>query len=343
MTDRQAHLVGSLPGQDAEEAMRGALKRLSPWLTRLPDGETGDRRNWILHIIEGFRSHPDLELVKAGDWSDYDRTPRFRIRKGHRLFGASLDLGYLTAVESSLPAFDRVRTEFGHADLSFQVGIPGDFDMAMFTLGPAGALRHRSPFTEATVGQIRRIGSVLGERAVFQIEIPAELVLLARVPARARPAAARLIGGRVAALAAGAQAGTRFGVHLCLGDMNHRALGRLADARPLVALANAIAAAWPTDRPLEFIHAPLAAADNPPSLNPSFYAPLAQLSIARGVRFVAGFAHEDQSLEDQLQIRTMVDQEVGRPCDISTACGLGRRDAAAGVAALDRIRALTAA
>jgi hypothetical protein len=341
MSGRQAHLVGSLPGADAEEAMRSALGQLGPLLPRLPDGETGDRRNWIIHIIESFGSHPDLELVKRGDWSDYDRIPRLRIRKGHQLYGAGLDFGHVAAVEASLPAFDRLSAEFGRDDLAYQVGVPGDFDMAMFTLGPAAALRHRRPFTEATVSEIRRIHAILGERAVFQLELPAELVLLTRVPARGRPAAARLIARRISALAAGAAEGTRFGVHLCLGDMNHRALGRLSDAMPLVLLSNALSAAWPRARPLEYVHAALAAADRPPPLDPAFYAPLGRLRLPAQVRFVAGFAHEDQSLDDQLTIRSILDDRLddrpGGPADISTACGLGRRSPAAAKAAMERI------
>jgi hypothetical protein len=53
---RRAHLVGSIPAGSAEEAMRLAVKRLGPELDYLPDGETGIRRNWILGMIEGFRT-----------------------------------------------------------------------------------------------------------------------------------------------------------------------------------------------------------------------------------------------------------------------------------------------
>jgi hypothetical protein len=51
----------------------------------LPDGETGERRNWIISMLEAFRDHPVLEVAKDGDWSDYDKTPRFRIKAGERL------------------------------------------------------------------------------------------------------------------------------------------------------------------------------------------------------------------------------------------------------------------
>jgi hypothetical protein len=102
---RRAHLVGSIPAGSAAEAMRLAVQRLGPELDYLPDGETGVRRNWVIGMIEGFRTHNDLRLVKDGDWSDCDKTPRFALQPGHRLYGAALNLGIVAA----LAAMDRIK------------------------------------------------------------------------------------------------------------------------------------------------------------------------------------------------------------------------------------------
>jgi hypothetical protein len=340
MPDRHAHLVGSIPAADPASAMRLAMDALGPLLRTLPDGETGERRNWIIHVIESLRSHPDLELAKGGDWSDYDRTPRLRIRRGHRLYGATLDFGHVAAVQDSLPAFEQVRAESGRDDLAFQVGVPGDFDMAMFALGPVGALRNRRPFTEATMHEMRRIHAQLGADVVFQIEVPAELVLLARAPRRARPALAGVLGREIAALAAGAPAGARLGVHLCLGDMNNKALGRMRDASPLVELSNAIVRRWPAGRALEYLHAPLAAGVEPAPTEASFYEPLTRLRMPPTVRFIAGFAHEARALNEQRRIRSLVEDRVGHPVDVAASCGLGRRTEGAAVAVMEQTAAL---
>ncbi len=342
MTDRAAHLVGSLPGADVEQAMDTAMRLVGPRLRSLPDGETGGRRNWIIQAIENLRRHPDLELAKDGDWSDYDKTPKLKVRRGHRLLGATLDFGYDAAVRDSRAAFDRIREQHGRPDLDFLVGIPGDWDMAVFSLGPAAGLRHRRAFTEATVAGIRRVHELLGDAAVFQLEVPAELIMLTKLPAPARAPAARVFGRWVAALAAASPAGARFGVHLCLGDMNHKAFGRMTDVTPLVLLTNAVVAAWPEGRPLEFVHAPFAAADDPPPMAEDFYRPLARLNVPHGTRFAAGFAHEDQSLTDQRSVLATIERYVGRRVDISTSCGLGRRDDAAALRALERTAELTA-
>ncbi len=336
MEVRQAHLVGSLPGSGPGQAMATALEILGPNLRSLPDGETGERRNWVISIIDNLQTHPDLELRKPGDWSDYDKTPQLRIRKGRRLYGASLDFGHVAAVSDSFPLFEQARTATGRSDLVFQEGVPGDFDLAMFTLGPLGALRHRLPFTEATLAEIRDVRSITGADTIFQVEIPVELVMLAKAPAAARPGLARMLARSVLALADGAAEGTRFAVHLCLGDMNNRAFGTMSDVSPLVLLANVLLANWPAGRPLDLIHAPFAAADQPATTDPEFYVPLQQLRVPTGVRFAAGFAHEAQSLDDQRRIRGIIDDHLHRPVVIASACGLGRRTEAAGRAVLER-------
>ena len=102
---RRAHLVGSIPAATAAKAMRLAVERLGPELDYLPDGETGDRRNWVINMIEALRAHPDFRVVKDGDWSSYDKTPRFALRPGHRLYGAALDLGITAAARAAMPEF----------------------------------------------------------------------------------------------------------------------------------------------------------------------------------------------------------------------------------------------
>jgi hypothetical protein len=77
---------------------------------------------------------------------------------------------------------------------------------------------------------------------LFQIEAVLELVLALRAPWPLWPSVARTMARPAAKLAPDTPAGTRFGVHLCLGDMNHAPIVIPRDAAPVVALANAVAA-----------------------------------------------------------------------------------------------------
>ena len=49
MTDqpRGAHLVGSVPLENPEQVFRTASEALGGYLRRIPDGETGERAQWV--------------------------------------------------------------------------------------------------------------------------------------------------------------------------------------------------------------------------------------------------------------------------------------------------------
>jgi len=303
----------------------------------MSDGETGERKNWIIHIVEGFRAHPDLEVAREGDWSDYDKTPRFRVAKGKHLSPDAIDLGYAAAFKANYGIFKALRQRYDHPALAYQVGIPGDLDLTLFAFGPAGILTRRRPFTEATVREITAIQREAGDDVVFQIEVPAELVFVAQMPPPLRPLVARYMASGIRRLAKLSPSGTRFGIHLCLGDMNHRALTRMSDVGPVVLLANAIGRGWPAGRPLEYVHAPFAAANIAPVLDEPWYAPLSKLALPPGTRFVAGCIHEDLTVDEQRSLIQLIEKRLGTRVDLATACGLGRRDQAAAVSTLDRI------
>jgi hypothetical protein len=99
---RWAHLVGSLPAADSRQAMELSLDLLWKWVRTLPDGETGERYQWLVHAIERLRRHPDLELRKDGDWADYDNCPIFKVKRGHTLEAETLDFGQVDAFDEKI-------------------------------------------------------------------------------------------------------------------------------------------------------------------------------------------------------------------------------------------------
>ena len=47
MSSREILLIGSVAMADTEAVFTTLSDELSPWLSRIPDGETGDRQRWI--------------------------------------------------------------------------------------------------------------------------------------------------------------------------------------------------------------------------------------------------------------------------------------------------------
>lgn len=324
MTERSIHLVGSLPADNAEDAMRFALASSGKHLHTLTDGETGG--DWVVPIVESLRNNPNLTVRTEGDWSSYKRILVLRVRRGARLQADSLDFGRVSFFETNYPLFKKLREEYNYPDLAYQVGIASDFDMAFFTLGLLGAIRHRRVFAEATAREIEQIQAKAGDDVIFQLEMPVELVFVSKMPSFLQAAMSRFLAKGVLQLVKKAPAGTRFGIHLCLGDLNNQALGRLSTTAPLVALANALSSQWPADKKLEYVHVPLAAGENPPPLTEAFYRDLSRLALTHDVRFVAGFVHEKPTLDEQRQVLRWVEQYIGHSVDVAAACGLRRRE-----------------
>ena len=60
-----AHLVGSVPLADAEEVFRRSAKVLGARLRRIPDGETGERSDWIAWQYPHFRCLPAVRARRG--------------------------------------------------------------------------------------------------------------------------------------------------------------------------------------------------------------------------------------------------------------------------------------
>jgi hypothetical protein len=341
---RSVHLVGGIPGSSPREAMEAALTRLAPHLRTLSDGETGPRSWWIRAVLDRLRDHPDLELVRDGDFSSYEKTPQWRVKDGHELTAESLE-PYLVmgeAFRTSYPLFHELRNAYGRPDLDFQVGVPLHLDLAVDAFGEASfSAAIYEPCLEATARQIRAVQSQSRGDVVFQLEMPVPLVAIAGTPEQGQPQAAAQMAQKITDLPRRVEAGTRFGVHLCLGDMNHKALGRMRDVRPLVLLSNELPRRWPAGRPLEYIHAPFAAAEEPPTFDQAFYAPLSDLHLPGEIRFIAGCVHERLNLDEERRLLALIERLAGRRVDLAAACGLARRpDVAQAWDAMDKSAAL---
>lgn len=325
---RGVHLVGSIPGDSARDAMDAALRRLGPYLRTLSDGETGVRSWWIRVALDGLRGHPQLALVRDGGYSSYEDTPQLRVKDGAELTAGSVE-AYLVireAFERSYPVFHELREAYGHPEVDFQVGVPSHLDLAIDAFGEGGLTpRIYEPCLEATARQIRAVNALEPPDVVFQVEMPVPLVAVATAGDRDQPSVAAQMADYAVELPARADPGTRFGIHLCLGDMNHKASGHMRDARPVVLLAMELARRWPAGRPLEFIHAPFGAADEPPPLGEQFYAPLSELDLPPEIRFAAGIVHERRSLAEERRVLLMIERLLGRQVDVAAACGLARR------------------
>jgi hypothetical protein len=335
---RALHFLGTMPQfDDATAALTWQLTELDGRLRRLTSGETGPRLLWFVPFVKELKAAPNIRALRDGDWTDYDDVDRLAVRRGARLTPADLPLRIAEYARKDLAALTDLDPGAG---LPLQIGVPGYLDMALFIFGPLGVPRYARTFLTAIADQITEIQREAGERVVFQLEVPAALIAVLSAPRPLRPLLAEFMAHLVTRPVARAPQGTRFGVHLCLGDLGHHALKQLKDASSLVILANAIARRWPAGRSLDYLHLPMSGGDVPPPTEAGFYAPLRRLRMPEGVEVIAGIAHEDQDTRTQLAVRGLVEDALGHPVDIATSCGLGRRTPDAAAAAVTSMRTL---
>ncbi|SEG15483.1 hypothetical protein SAMN02982929_01649 [Saccharopolyspora kobensis] len=319
---RRVHLAGSLPrslAPDVASGMRWVLDHAgSAELSALPCDLDP---NWIVDYLLSRARVPGLEVAKPGDGSCYAEMPLYRVRAGHRLTVDDIALGRPREAVAAVAA----RREIG-ADLPVQISVPSSLDLAIFTVGMAQLPRVHAVFEQMVISEVVRIAQRHRTEVTFQLESPAALCALHRVPPAARPATARLLAHQLARIITAAPRSARWTLHLCYGDLCHRALFQPSGLRPAVQVINALAARLRTvGHPVPAVHIPMAHGDQPPPASAAAYVPLRDL--ARGVEVIAGCVDEGNP---ELSARALRHTEaaLGQPvAGVGAACGHGRRTA----------------
>ena len=123
-------LVGSLPADTTESALRSGAEFFGDLVFALPDGETGPRRAWVGYEREKLcRPHPDVSVVEetaspTGIPRHAYETPVFKIREGAK----SLRWDSWPRIDDAIASYKVFRKlrEEGRipAHVRFQIGLP---------------------------------------------------------------------------------------------------------------------------------------------------------------------------------------------------------------------------
>lgn len=350
---RRVLLLGSMPFENEQVAMTTAVALAGQALAAVPDGEigerteqcpNGDRSAWVQTIMDRCERDTDNWTAtrpgtrNAGGYAaDYESAPRLKPNHRPKEMVEHLEFGWNDAARSSYPLFKQVRDDADRPDLRFQVGLPTGIGAAFGILGPVNALRYGGAFNERLAIEANDILDFTDtDDVVFQVEVPGELALAYKLPKPLVGIATR----KVVDLLERIDPGAPIGVHLCFGDLNNSALISAPSLDKAVHFTNDLIARWPTKHPLAYVHFPLAEASEPPPMDRSFYAPLADIELPPGTRFVAGFVHDKRTNAELREIRGHIESVRGEPVDIACSCGLGRRDPATATSLIEACAAL---
>lgn len=324
-----AHLVGSVPLSDADEVFRTASELLADRLERIPDGETGDRFEWIhfqMPIIAATPGIAEIEVTVPDDIELPEGVPRTRVAYGidEGTDPSSISFGnlrYADEAMSSYARFSALKQEGVIPEhMRFQVSLPTALAV-MAWIVPEHREALEPVYRKALLREVTRIAAAIpNDQLAFQFDLCIEVFMVEgydMVP----PWFDNVWGGvldRVAAHAAAVPDDVQLGFHLCYGDYKGERQVEVHTAAKLVRLANALTERL--DRPIAFIQMPVPRDSDIEAWAP----PLADLRLADATHLYLGVVHPSRDLEEARELIALCQRYVKR-FGVATECGIGRQ------------------
>jgi hypothetical protein len=326
MTARPIHFVGSIPMSDAESVFRLLAETVGDAAPRWPDGETGDRSQWIRWQNKTFEGHPDFALKvvdkKLHGYKDDIPRPFFVVRDGVDAADIVIEhLGYADEAMRSYATFARLKEEgVVPAAVRFQISIPTAVALTTGFIDPPGRAAVE-PVIEAALG--REVAAIAAALPADQIAIQWDVCQEVLGADGGMPlhydnifdASVERVARHLAFVPDGIQAG----FHLCYGDPGHKHIIEPADLGTCVAYANGITAASP--RKVDFIHMPVPRDRS----DDAYFTPLDGLALPDGTDLYLGLVHFTDG-SDGTAARLAAATAHADGFGIATECGFGRRD-----------------
>jgi hypothetical protein len=334
-----ALLVGSVPLPTADEVLLASAEELGDVLQTFPDGEVGDRINWVFYLaVRTYRGHPDLEVVFDGQGDEITQPPEgaslqeraksmitFRVRPEVTTLAFD-DLHYADPAIASYGAFVELRAS-GRipAGARFQVALPATGSaIASFFAEPDQWPMVYEAYRSAVAGEIdRMLAEIPAADLAIQYDIAAEIRDLYLGEERPLPWSPQRSleekwawhAADIAPLAAAVPDEVLLGYHLCFGTWGgwpHTP--GLDDLDVCVRLSNEIVDR--AGRTVDYIHIPVL-----PDCDDAFVAPLAGLDVG-DTRLYMGIAYHDGARGARRRIALLRPyvEEFG----VAWYCGLGR-------------------
>jgi hypothetical protein len=324
-------LVGSLPAESTDEALRAGGELFGDMVFGLPDGETGPRRAWVGYEREFLvRPNPDVEVVQetespTGIPRHAYETPVFKIRPGvtelHWDSWPRID----DAI-SSYEIFRALRSERVIPEgIRFQVGLPFPSSaLNGFKADFAGDYPKAERAYEELVGRelVRLMSSVPQNELAIQWDMAYETQDIEGVLAWTAEGAWERYAGPVARLTPQIPEGVLVGYHFCYGTFPEWPMYEARDMGLLVRMANYAVAH--SGRVVDWVH--MAGPRYLRSEDRSFFRPLVDLEVG-DARVFLGIVQPIDGLSG-LRRRHATASRYLDDFGVAMYCGFGRQPGA---------------
>lgn len=323
MTDerRPVHLVGSIPLADARAVFAAVGETIGDLVARVPDGETGVRKDWIGWQGEVFER---AEGLVPGSVRKLQGGYEFHLKRvgpggpDEVRFGP---LGYAAAAKASYAEFTEARRR-GElpSTVRFQVSLPSSFAV-VYSFSDTDQIDAIWPvYQRRLMEEVAEIAGAIPHRDLaIQWDIAAEICFVLEVPEMAARFPMSTLVAAIARESAAVPEDVELGLHLCYGDPGHKHVVEPKDTGLMVELAHALLAK--IAHPISWIHLPVPRDRD----DEAYFEPLQDLRLPAGTQLFLGLVHLTDG-EEGAERRLRAARSSQRPFGIATECGFGRRD-----------------
>jgi hypothetical protein len=319
---RGVHLVGSIPLADAEDVFRAATVILGGRLRRIPDGETGERINWIGWQARFIGSNPHFDMMPPNP-DDYAPLPHFKLRSPLSSNEITFErLGYADAAKASYAVFSQLKQAgLIPAGTCFQVSLPTPLAPVFAFITHSDQAAVGPAYEVAMLAELDQIAAAIPHHELaIQWDVAVEFGILESATPAAFEDVKKIVVERLIRLADLVPEDVELGYHLCYGDAGHKHFIEPADASKLVEVANAISAGL--RRKINWIHMPVPRNRT----DDAYFAPLRRLTLHPETELYLGLVHFTDGVEGTRR-RIAAAQKVVTDFGVATECGMGRRNA----------------
>jgi hypothetical protein len=326
---RQVHLVGSVPLHNAREVFATVSGVLGSRLKRIPDGETGERSDWITWLEPAFSENPALE--KSDELFRVHATGtariRYRLRSGKSVDDVRFDnLFYADIARASYDEFSALKREgVVPKGCRFQIDLVPAHSVIWLFLQDDLHAPLDPVYNDALKREIDKIATALPHSEVA-IQFDVASAVFARLQRRepnaygkTRAEMLKSFSAILTDLADRVPPDVELLFHFCYGDSNHRHVVEPTDMGDMVDLANRLCA--DIKRGVHLIHMPVPRNRS----DDSYFEPLARLRLNPETELSLGLVHFTDGAAGTRK-RLVAAERHAKAFSIATECGFGRRD-----------------
>ncbi|WP_213814189.1 hypothetical protein [Glaciihabitans sp. dw_435] len=327
-----AHLVGSINLPDADSTFRHVSEHLGTRVTRIPDGEVGERFYWIQFQRNRFDQVDGL--VRVGE----TRIPFREIFDARPMaLAAGFDatelrfpsLGYADAAIASYADFARLKADgIIPAHVRFQVSLPTPAGVIGSFVVSESQAAVEPEYEKALFSELDRIlAAIPHDQLAIQWDTAFEFGMLEEAViwgtkltswfADTHEGILEGVIERGVRQAAAVPGDVEVGYHLCYGDVEEAHFVEPEDASTLAEVLTGLFVEAP--RVISFVHLPVPIERD----DDAFFAPLGAVAWPQNTEVFLGLVHHEDGVEGALR-RAATASRVVPNFGIATECGFGR-------------------